>query len=109
MGWGEEVVLSQALPLLSNLRCATTISETQFTYLYRDWGANTPRLRPEGARLLALRHAWRLPWQLLAGAQPPSLPPSPASARLSLPEAAATSALLTLTADREALPGGEGP
>lgn len=57
---------------------------------------------------LALRHAWRLPWQPLAGAQPPAPPPLPAPARLSLPEAAASSSLLTLTADQGALPGGDG-
>lgn len=38
MGLGEGVVLSQALPLLSDLRCAPTFSEPQFIYLYRGLG-----------------------------------------------------------------------
>lgn len=38
MGWGEGMVLSQVLPLLSDLGWATTFSEPQFTYLYRNLG-----------------------------------------------------------------------
>lgn len=101
------MILSQALPWLGDLRCATTFSELQFIYLYRRQGHECSKTEIRACQTLAPKHAWQLLWQPLAWPSPQLHPHAPTAARPSLPETAATSALLTLTADREALPRGK--
>ncbi|XP_075852819.1 uncharacterized protein LOC142863487 [Microcebus murinus] len=59
-GLWDRVVLSQVLPLLRDLKCVTTFSEPQFTYLYyRGLGCSQTEARR--CQASALRHEWPSP------------------------------------------------
>lgn len=83
--------------------CLGNFSEPQFTCLRRGLGHWYSKPGTAGCQALALRRAWPLP---LAWPSPQPHPRAPTPARPSLPETAATLALLHF--DREALPGEEG-